>query len=46
VSCGHLPEQHIIGDQINQICRQPHSFSERQLAAIALMEDEEEKMLL
>jgi hypothetical protein len=35
----------MIGGQINQICRQPHLFSQSQLASIALMLDEEEKNL-
>jgi hypothetical protein len=40
----HFPEQHAIGGlQLFPSNTQPHSFSKRQLAAIALMLDEEEK---
>jgi hypothetical protein len=40
----HLPEQQMIGGlRIFPSNRQPHSFSKRQLAATALMLDEEEK---
>jgi hypothetical protein len=40
----HLPERHAIGGlRLFPSNIQPHSFSKRQLAAIALMLDEEEK---
>ena len=40
----HLPERPVIGGlRLFPSNMQPHSFSERQLAAIALMLDEEEK---
>jgi hypothetical protein len=41
---GHLPEQHVIGGlRLFSSYTQPHSFSKRHLAAVALMLDEEEK---
>jgi len=40
----HLPAQHVIGSlKLSPSNMQLHSFSKRQLAAIALMLDEEEK---
>jgi hypothetical protein len=40
----HLPEQHATGGlRLFPSDMQPHSFSKRQLAAIALVLDEEEK---
>ena len=43
----HLPAEHVIeGQRLSPTNMQPRSFSKRQLAAITLMLDEEEKMLL
>jgi len=44
VVLSHLPEQHVTGAlRLFQSNMQPHSFSERQLAVIPLLLDEEEK---